>query len=159
VTITGLISLAFILIFFGLIIILAVAGRNHPAMELRQIPAFDKLKRAIEITVESGSRMHISIGRGSVTGPESAAAFVGLSMLEEMTTSSSTGDRPPIVTSGDPALAILAQDTLKSAYLDTGLIDQYERTSSQLSGVSPHPSLMRLAYFPLFETKNHRPAS
>jgi hypothetical protein len=137
VTITGLVSLAFILIFFGLIIILAAAGRNRPEIELRQIPAFDKLKRAIEITVESGSRLHISIGRGTVTGPESAAAFVGLSMLEEMTTSASTGDQPPIVTSGDPALAILAQDTLKSAYLDIGLIDQYKRTSSQLSGVSP----------------------
>jgi hypothetical protein len=34
-------------------------------------------------------------------------------------------------------LAILAQDTLKSAYRETGLIDQFEPTSSQLAGVTP----------------------
>jgi hypothetical protein len=136
-TITGLVSLAFILLFFGLIIILAVAGRNRPGIELRQIPAFDKVRRAIELTVEAGSRLHLSLGRGTITGTESAAAFVGLSMLEQMTTSASTGDSPPVVTSGDPALAILAQDTLKSSYQEIGLIDQFDRNTSQLTGVSP----------------------
>jgi hypothetical protein len=137
VTFTGLLSLAFILIFFGLIIILTAAGRNRPGIELREIPAFKKVRRAIELTVEAGSRLHISLGRGTITGTESAAAFVGLSMLEQMTTSASTGDSPPIVTTGDPALAILAQDTLRSAYQEMGMIDQFERTSSQLSGVTP----------------------
>jgi len=137
VTITGLVSLVFILIFFGLIIILAVAGRNQPGIELRQIPAFSKVRRAIELAVEAGSRLHISLGRGTITGPESAAAFVGLSMLEQMTTSASTGDSPPIVTTGDPALSILAQDTLKNAYQEIGIIDQYKPTSSQLTGLTP----------------------
>lgn len=136
-TITGLMSLVFILIFFGLIVILAVAGRNRPGIELRHIPAFAKIRRSIELSVEAGSRLHVSIGRGTITGPESAAALVGLSMLEKMASSASTGDRPPIVTTGDPALAILAQDTLKTSYQEIGLIDQYERTSSQLSGISP----------------------
>ena len=75
-TITGLVSLVFILLFFGLIIILAVAGRNRTGIELRNIPAFTKVRRAIEISVEAGSRLHISLGRGTITGTESAAAFV-----------------------------------------------------------------------------------
>ena len=136
-TIVGLVSLVIILIFFGLIVILAVAGREDSGIKLRQIPAFSKIRRAIELTVEAGSRLHISIGRGTITGPESAAAFVGLSMLEKITTSASTGDNPPAVTAGDPALTILAQDTLKSSYQEIGLIVQYWRTSSQLTGVSP----------------------
>lgn len=135
--IVGLVSLVFILIFFGLIVILAVAGRDGSKIEFRKIPAFSKIRRAIDLTVEAGSRLHISIGRGTITGTESAAAFVGLSMLEKITDSASTGDSPPVVTTGDPALAILAQDTLKNSYLETGLIDQYKRTSSQLTGVSP----------------------
>ncbi len=136
-TIAGLVSLIFILIFFGLIIVLAVAGRDGPIIQLRQIPTFSKMRRAIEMTVEAGTRLHMSIGRGTVTGPESASAFVGLSMVEKITTSASSGDSPPIVTSGNPALTILAQDTLKTSYQDIGLIDQYKRTSSQLTGVSP----------------------
>jgi len=137
VAFTGLISLIFILIFLGLIILSLVASRNRSGIELRQISAFAKLRRAIGLAVEAGSRLHISLGRGTITGPESAAAFVGLSMLEHMARSASTGDKPPVITTGDPALAILAQDTLKSTYQDIGLIDQYERTSAQLSGVSP----------------------
>ncbi|MCJ7700331.1 MAG: hypothetical protein MUO62_02005, partial [Anaerolineales bacterium] len=136
-TITGLIGLIFILIFFGLIVILAVSGREGPGVELRQIPAFTKMRQSIELAVEAGSRLHISIGRGTITGPESAAAFVGLSMLEKMISSASTGDSPPVITTGDPVLAILAQDTLKSSYQEIGLIDQYRPTYSQLTGVSP----------------------
>jgi len=137
VTISGLSNLVFILLFFGLIILFAASGRNRPGKELRQIPAFVKLRRAIGLAVEAGSRLHFSLGRGTITGPESAAAFVGLSMVDQMARSASTGDSPPIVTTGDPALAILAQDTLKSAYQDIGLIGQYERTSSQLLGITP----------------------
>lgn len=136
-TITGLVSLIFILIFFGLIVILAVAGRDGAGDRLRPIPTFTKMRRAIEMTVEAGTRLHMSIGRGTVAGPESAVAFVGLSMLEKITTSTSSGDNPPVVTSGDPTLTILAQDTLKSSFQEIGLIDQYKRTSSQLAGVSP----------------------
>lgn len=136
-TIPGLLSLVFILIFFGAMLIFAVAGRDRPGIELRQIPAFEKVRRAIELTVEAGSRLHISIGRGGLKGPESAAAFVGLSMVEKMTTSASTGDSPPIVTTGDPLLAILAKDTLKTAYRELGQIDQFEPTSSQLLGLTP----------------------
>lgn len=135
--IIGLIGLVFTLIFFGLIMILAVPGREGTGVKFRQIPAFTKVQRAIELAVEAGSRLHISLGRGSTTRPESAAAFVGLSMLEKIASSASAGDRPPVITSGDPGLSILAQDTLKSAYLDIGLIDQYQPTSSQLTGVTP----------------------
>jgi hypothetical protein len=137
VTITGLLSLIFFLLFFGLIIILAVAGRNRPGIELRQIEAFTKVRKAIENAVEAGSQLHISIGRGTATGPESASAFVGLSVLEQMTTSASSGDSPPTVSTGDSTLSILAQDTLKNAYQDIGSIDQYKPTSSQLTGLTP----------------------
>ena len=136
-TILGLIGLIFVLLFFGLMVILAVSGREHSRITLRQIPAYTKVQRAIELAVEAGSRLHISIGRGTIMGPESAAAFVGLSMLEKMISSASTGDRPPVVTTGDPSLAILAQDTIKSSYQEIGLIDQYRPTQSQLTGVTP----------------------
>jgi hypothetical protein len=54
-----------------------------------------------------------------------------------MTGSASAGDNPPIATSGDPTLAILSRDTLQSSYQDIGLIDQFDPTAGQLSGVTP----------------------
>lgn len=136
-TISGLIGMAFILIFFGLIIISAAARSSRPGSNLRAIPAFTRLRRAIGLAVESGSRLHISIGRGNITGPKSSAAFVGLSMLGRLAQSASAGDSPPIATTGDPALAILAQDTLSGTYRDIGMIDHYDPAAGQLLGFTP----------------------
>ncbi len=136
-TILGFVALIFILVFFGLMVILAVSGREGSKITLRRIPAYTNIQRAIELAVEAGSRLHLSIGRGSITRPESASAFVGLSMLKKMISSASTGDSPPVVTTGDPSLAILAQDTIKSAYQEIGLIDQYKPALGQLTGLTP----------------------
>lgn len=136
-TLSGLLGLIFILIFFGLMVGFAVLGRSRSGLNLRKIAAFDTLRRAIGLAVEAGSRLHISIGRGGVIGTESASAFVGLSMLERLARSASTGDNPPIATTGEGTLGILAQDTLKAAYREIGLSEQFEATSGQVVGVTP----------------------
>lgn len=133
----GLIGLVFILIFLGLIIVFTVAKREHPERNLRKISAYFRLRRAIGLSVESGSRLHISIGRGTLTGTESAVAFAGLSTLEGIIRSASTGDNPPIATTGDASLAIILQDTLRSTYEDIGIREQYRSTSGQLTGFTP----------------------
>ena len=136
-TITGLVGFIFVLIFFGVMVISMVAGRSRPGVNLRIIPAFSKLRRAIGLAVEQGSRLHISLGRGSVASTDSAAAFVGLSLLERLARSASTGDNPPVATSGEPTLAILSQDTLKKTYHRIGLNEQYDPTAGQLAGMTP----------------------
>ncbi len=136
-TISGLIGLAFILVFSGLIILFTATGRGRFEANLRRIPAFARLRRAIGLAVEAGSRLHISIGRGNLTSPESAVAFVGLSALEGMIRSASTGDNPPIATTGDASLAILVRDALSGTYRDIGNIEQYDPTTGQLAGFTP----------------------
>ncbi|HBX70922.1 MAG TPA: hypothetical protein DEH25_16470 [Chloroflexi bacterium] len=136
-TLTGLLGFVFILIFFGLMMLFVVSGRSRPGVNLRQIPAFTKLRRAIGLAVEAGSRLHVSIGRGGVIGTQSASAFVGLSMLERLAGSASTGDKPPIATSGDGVLGVLAQDTLQGTYRRIGLGEQFDPTSSQVVGLTP----------------------
>ncbi|MBN1669266.1 MAG: hypothetical protein JW862_19390 [Anaerolineales bacterium] len=118
-------------------VISAFAGRSRPGVNLRTISAFSKLHRAIGLAVEAGSRLHIGLGRGQVTAPESAAAFVGLSVLERLARSASTGDNPPVATSGEPNIAILSQDTLRSSYQRVGLNEQYDPTAGQLAGLTP----------------------
>jgi len=137
VVITGFIGLAFILTFFILIVIFTIADRERVKIHLRTIPAFNKLQRAIGLAVESGSRLHISIGRGNLTSSESAAAFVGLNILEHLTRSASTSDNPPTATTGNAALAILMRDTLSGTYRDIGISEQYDPDVGQLVGFTP----------------------
>jgi hypothetical protein len=137
VTLSGPLGLIFVLFLFGLILAFVAYGRSRPGLSLRRISAFDKLQRAIGLAVEAGSRLHVSIGRGGVIGMQSASAFVGLSMLEHLARSASTGDNPPIATSGEGTLGILSQDTLRAAYREIGLSEQFEATSGQVVGLTP----------------------
>ncbi len=107
-------------------------GRN-----LRDIPAFSRLIRAIGLAVEDGTRLHISLGRGELHTSRSAASFAGLSILERVARTASISDYPPVVTSGDGALSILARDTLSGAYREMEADEQFDPTQARLSGVTP----------------------
>jgi hypothetical protein len=137
VTLSGLLGLGFIVIFVGLIFFFLVIGRTRPGVTLRKIEAFTKLQRAIGLAVEAGSRLHISIGWGGVIGSESASAFVGLSILERLARSASTGDNPPVATAGEGVLGTLAQDTLRGTYQRIGMGEQFEATSGRVTGLTP----------------------
>ena len=136
-TLSGLLGLVFIIIFGGVMMMFFVTGRSRPGVNLRKIEAFTKLRRAIGLAVEAGSRLHISIGRGGVIGPESASSFVGLSVLERLARSASTGDNPPVATAGEGVLGTLAQDTLSGTYQRIGLGEQFDATSGRVTGLTP----------------------
>lgn len=136
-SVTGLVALLFVFVFFGLVIVFAAAGRNKPGVNLRPIPAFERLKQVVDQSVEAGSRLHLSIGRGNITGPEFGAALVGLNVLERILRSASSGDKPPVTTSGQPMLTILAQDVLTGTYRDMGIVEHRDTTANRLTGFTP----------------------
>jgi hypothetical protein len=127
---------------FGFVILSAIlmAGlaflRRKSTPVFREIPAFARLRKAIGLAVEEGSRLHISLGRGGLTTPQSAAELAGLEMLRRVAELTSASDRPPVATSGDGAIAILSQDALRAsgqAVLSTG----HDATAARLTGLTP----------------------
>lgn len=129
-------GLLFIFLFLGLILGFTFLARRWPFLKLREIPAFSRLTGAVGLSVEDGTRLHVSIGAGGVTGSESASAFVGLRMLRQVAEITSVSDHPPIATAGEGALAILAQDTLRTAIQQSGG-GQLEQATAQLTGLTP----------------------
>lgn len=120
-----------------LVLIFTFWGRNNPRRAFRSIPAFHQLQRTIELSVEDGSRMQISLGHGGLLGPESAAAFAGLTLLRRVADIAADSDQPPIATTGDGAIMLLAQDTLRNSYLRQGISDQFHLRLAQASGLTP----------------------
>ena len=112
-------------------------GQARWRMGLRPIRAMQRLRRAIGLAVEDGTRLHVSIGESSIVSPTNASALVGLSTLERVGELSSISDRPPIVTSGDGSLALLSQDTLRAAYRISNVPEQYEPALVRLAGPTP----------------------
>jgi hypothetical protein len=131
----GIMGLAFVLVFLLIMLIYAAAGRARPSRHFREIPAFDRLRRSIGLAVEAGMRLHVSLGRGILTGPQSAVAFVGLSMLERIARATGISDQPPVATTGESSLAILAQDTLRGAAQFSGA--EFDPTSAMVAGLTP----------------------
>jgi hypothetical protein len=108
-------------------------GDRWPAT-FRRIPGFEKLGRELEQAVEAGERVHVSLGTGTVIGSEGAPALAGLAILARVAALTAMSDKPVVVTSGDGAMTILAQDTLRSAYSGAGAELRYQPTSSRMLG-------------------------
>jgi hypothetical protein len=127
---------------FGLVLISAVlmaafgALRRRAAPVFRNIPAFTRLQHAVGRVVEDGSRLHVSLGHGGITTPQSTSALAGLILLRRLAELTSAGDQPPIATSGDASLTILSQATLQTASQSAAQAS-YDPTAGRLTGLTP----------------------
>jgi len=133
---TGLIGLVLVLVAAGLLLGLTFIRRKS-APTFREIAAFARLKRAIGISVEDGTCLHVSLGRGGLQTPEGAPGLAGLAMLRHLTEQTSSSDKPPVVTSGAADLAILTRDTLQAGYKAAGADEIYNPATGRLTGLTP----------------------
>lgn len=127
----------FVLICLGLILVFLLLERTGLKINLRPIQAFSHLRRAIDLAVEAGKRLHISLGRGTINGLPGGSALVGLTILDRSARAASNSDRPPIATSGDAIITILSQDTLQSTYRSLSSENRFEATNARLTGLTP----------------------
>lgn len=134
----GVLGLVFVLVFLGLIVLFVVYERSHQGRPLRPIPAFDRIRREIGLAVEAGKRLHITLGRGGITGQEAGSALIGLQVLERIARTASISDKPPVATSGDGSLAILSQDTSRAVLRTTSGESQVDPSSGRLVGLTPY---------------------
>jgi len=126
-----------VILFLILIVLFSLADRQQPWRKLRNISAFSMLKRGIGLAVESGQRLHVSLGSGGVIGIRGAAALEGLIVLNRIARSASNSDLPPIATSGEATQALLSQDSLHDAFRNVGAENQFEPHLGQLTGLTP----------------------
>jgi hypothetical protein len=119
------------MIFFSLIEDKPKEKKNRP------IPAFERIIQQINISVEDGTQLHISLGRGGITGPESASALAGLGILKQVIERSSVCDFPPVATTGNAVISILAQDTIKYTSKAISIFEGGRNPSGELVGVTP----------------------
>jgi hypothetical protein len=137
VNLINLVELGFIALFFIVLMGFALVIRKRPERRLREIPAFARLGRSIGLAVEAGKRVHVSLGYGGVNDIPGASGMVGLTMLQRIARAASLSDQPPIASSGEGALGILSQDTLRSAYQAIRSENSYDPIYGQITGLTP----------------------
>jgi hypothetical protein len=127
-----------ILVLIAAVLLLGLTFIRRKSMPtFREIPPFARLKRSIGISVESGTRLHVSLGRGGLQTPQAAPGLAGLTMLRQLAEQTSASDKPPVVSSGVADLAILSQDTLQAGYKAAGAEELYDPATGRLTGLTP----------------------
>jgi hypothetical protein len=131
-----MIALFILIVIAFLLGIFTILRRRSPA-QLREIPAFSRLYRALGLSIEDGKRLHISLGHGSLLDARAGSAFAGLAALRIIAERTSVSDMPPVASAGDPALGLLTQDTLQAGYQAAGVEELYLPTSGRVTGLTP----------------------
>lgn len=132
----GLAGLGVVILAAIFMVLFAVLHRRSH-FSFRYIPAFNRIQRAARLVVEDGTRLHFSLGSGSVLTPAGASALAGLVLLRELGEISSLSDRPPVATTGSGVLNLLAQDTLRAAHNAVAVEQPFEMNNGRLTGFTP----------------------
>jgi hypothetical protein len=131
-----IIELAILTVSALLFLAITLWKRKSPAI-LREIPALARLVRMLGLSVEDGTRLHISLGSGSLLDVRGGSALAGLAMLRHIAERTSVSDKPPVASAGNPVLGLLAQDTLQAGYQAAGVEELYTHTTGRVAGLSP----------------------
>lgn len=133
------IGLGVVVIFAGLIgaFTARAARRRGTAAVLRRIAAFQSLPQTVGQAVETGRRLHFSLGTGSLGNASTTSTLAGIAVLDQISAAAAVSDKPPIVTSADGAAMLLAQDTLRNVYARQNALGRYDVYSSQTVGLTP----------------------
>lgn len=90
-----------------------LAQRGGPA--LRPLAGYTALKGQVGLAIESASKLHISLGRASLTGSANPTSVAALAVLDRLAADGCANDTPPITTVGDGTLLPLAENNLRHA--------------------------------------------
>lgn len=116
--------------------VITIWKRRSPSV-VRDLPALIRLYRAIGLSVEDGTRLHVSLGHGGLLNARGGSAFAGLAALRLIAERTSVSDQPPVASAGDPTLGLLTQDTLQAGYQAAGVDELYVPTSGRVTGLGP----------------------
>lgn len=131
----GLCALAFAII-VGLGLWLRSPERAK-RLALRPVDAFNDLPQRAGESVENGTRIHFSLGSGTVGTQSTTGALAGLTVLDVVADSATISDKPPVITTGDGASATLAQNALRRAYTRQNVAERYDHLSGRMAGPTP----------------------
>jgi hypothetical protein len=134
-TIVGFVLI--LLVTAGMVIFSLRKVRIRLPIVFRRISSITRLRKAIGLSVEDGSRIHVTLGNSSLNDPAGAAGLVSLSTLHRLGQLTSTSDQPPIATSGDGGLSILSKDVLKIVSEETNSRELYDPDHGLLTGPTP----------------------
>ncbi len=113
-----------------------VRQRRH-ALGVRRFPLFHALAEEVGRSAEGGTLLHLTLGRGDITGQDALTSITALQGLGQLLNMAAAYDTPPIISTGNPTLYVLADDMMRRAYARIGNVKRYRPTLVQYVAASP----------------------
>ncbi|HQE93873.1 MAG TPA: hypothetical protein PLH19_12490 [Anaerolineae bacterium] len=135
-TLMQLLALGFVLLGIILLSVYGIRYRSKPP-QIRSFPVFRALSDEVGRVAEEGAAIHIAIGNGSLIGDEAMTSVAALQGLHALLDLSAAYDTPPLITTSDPTLYLLASDWMRRAYARLGSADLYRPVTVQFTAASP----------------------
>ena len=134
-----LIGFLSVILFSGLVILFSfkkIRAKFPPVF--RKIIGANRLRKAIGLAVEDGTRLHISLGSGDLTDfTNNTSGLSALSTLDRIEQLTSTSDLPPMSTSGSGSFQILSQDISRYNTIEANSSNLSDPNLAQLPGITP----------------------
>ncbi|HPV08696.1 MAG TPA: hypothetical protein PK801_09350 [Aggregatilineales bacterium] len=125
--IDGMVSwLGPLLIIGGAVLLAAftLAVRRGFEPSLRPIDGYKALPQQVARVVESGGRMHVSLGPNGLSGQDAGATLAGLAMLDVTVGAAAIADHPPLASTSDATTVWVMSDIVRHAYEEKGIADR-----------------------------------
>ncbi len=139
-TISQLVALIFVLL--GAVA-LVIYGFRHQRKERAEIdfqrayPVFKSASDEVGRAAEEGILVHVTLGSGSIMGENAMTSVAALQGLSAMINLAASYNIPPLITTGDPTLYLLATDWVRRAYIQQGNLRYYRPVSVQFTAANP----------------------
>lgn len=132
----SLAALGFVLVGAISLAIYGMRYRNH-SPEARSFSVFRALSDEVGRVAEEGASIHIAIGNGSLTGDDAMTSIAALQGLNALIDLAAAYNTPPLITTSDPALYLLASDWVRRAYVRIGSAGLFRPDTVRFTAASP----------------------
>jgi hypothetical protein len=128
-------SLGLIFVVLGafLFLVFTLLIRQGLTPTLRPLRGYDSLHDQVGQAVESGGRMHVSLGPNGLVGEKTGVTLAGLAVLDIAAESSVISDLPPVATTADATALPVISDTILRAYRRNDALEKFEQKAARLA--------------------------
>lgn len=136
-SINNLFGLIFVIVAALLLIAFYFLVRQGLKPDLRPLSGYQAMSSQVGQAVESGGRVHVSVGANGIIGEETGTTLAGLAVVDMLSDASAISDRAPVATTANATTLPVMADTMRRSYRDRGVLEKYETTAPRMVALDP----------------------
>nr|MBN1229500.1 hypothetical protein [Anaerolineae bacterium] len=123
-----------VLLFF----VFTILARRGFRPTLRPLSGYDTMHMQVGQAIESGGRVHLSLGPNNIIDEKTGVTLAAMSILDIVAEESIIGDLSPVATTSDATALPVIGDTIRRTYKRKDVLDKYDTKAARLVAFDPY---------------------